>query len=394
MYKRSKRFIPAKRQRVAPRGPRSTSRALIRLDTEKLRKKALAALQKAESAFEDADRSLKNFENAELRAFERWKYLTLGPTFAELHRLMEQVQEAEYHLAMAEDEHWRTGQPLWKCFERWKAAEAERRLHPSQPPPEAGPEERSGRKGGLFDDEDDDDFFDDIFADDDIDLTDDEIREIIRETPMGDIAKQLGIDVDSMNSEELRTFFRDGPSPDTRRAGGPARKAQEKGDLRSHYRQLCRLLHPDAAGELTAEKSALWHQVQDAYAERDEVRLGNLLARVQQMIGLDVLPRTLAELKAAADHFRQARERLRVALRDAAHHPAWKFSVRSEVERNRMAHSIRYELEEESRRLKARLTYIHQLLAPRPKSAPGNRAKPQGRRRRPPRDDLNLDFLF
>ncbi len=398
MSKRSKRFVPARRKRTGAHGPRSSSRALIRLDTEKLRKKALAALKKAEQAFEEADRSLKNFETIELRAFERWKHMTLGPTFAELHRLMQEVQEAEYHLAVAEEEHWRTGQPMWKCFERWQKAEEERRLHPEQPPPEAGPEERSGRKGSPLSDEDNDeldDIFEALFDDEDeADFTDEEMREIIRETAMGDIARQMGIDVDAMDSEELREFFRDGPSPETRRAGGPAKKAQAKGDLRSHYRQLCRLLHPDAARELTAEKSALWHQVQDAYAERDEVRLGNLLARVQQMIGLDVLPRTLAELKAAADHYRRARERLRSALRDAAHHPAWMFSVRTETDRNRMATSLRYELDGQSRLLKQRLSYIRQLLAPRPKSASGNRAKPQGRRRNPPRDTLNLDFLF
>ena len=359
VYKRSKRFVPAKRQRTVAHGPRSSSRALIRLDTEKLRKKALAALKKAEQGFQEADRSRKNFEAIELRAFERWKHLTLGPAFAELHRLMEELQEVEYHLAMAEEEHWRTGQPLWKCFERWKAAEAERRLHPEQPPPVFGPE--------IDDDDDEDDIFGIFdFDEDDDDFADEEMR-----GPRGG----------------------DRP-PALHRTDGPPGKTQAKGDLRSHYRQLCRLLHPDAAGELTAEKCALWHQVQDAYAERDEVRLGNLLARVQQMIGLDVLPRTLAELKSAADHYRRARERLRSALRDATHHPAWMFSLRNETDRNRMANALRYDIGEQSRLLQQRLQYIRQLLTPRPQSAAGNRAKPGGRGRARRSNDPGLDFLF
>jgi hypothetical protein len=320
--------------------PPSKSRALIRLDTAKLRTKAFAALRKAEQAFEEADRTLKEFERVELRAFERWKHLSLGPTLTELHRVLDEVNEAEFHLARAEEEQWRTGLPLWKAFERWKREEETRRLHP-EPPPEAT-------------------------AEDDPDLSDEELRRIFDESPLSDLVDELGLDLDDLSAEELKDILEGNPPPRPHgKTPRPDLKPRKNDTLRQHYRQLCRLLHPDSAGELTEEQRATWHQVQEAYAHGDAVRLETILARVQQAAGHALHPRTLAELKDAAHHFRQARERLRSLIAEARRHPAWNFSARGEPERKRLEREFRREIECDCANLRRRLAEIRAALRPR-----------------------------
>jgi hypothetical protein len=86
------------------REPRVTERGLVPLDTHKLREQAIKACARAAKAFEKDDRALKDFEQRDIPAFERWKARTIGPLVTEFQRLDTELREAEFLRNIAMDE--------------------------------------------------------------------------------------------------------------------------------------------------------------------------------------------------------------------------------------------------------------------------------------------------
>lgn len=312
---------------------------LVPLNGAKIRAQALKALKRAEESFNAADQLLKEFETHDVRAFERWKYERLGPLFADQARVGQALNEAEYHMAMAEEESWRTGQPLWRAFQSWQEKEERRRLHPEPPEPEPTADDPAANFEAF--------------------------KRAFRDSPLGAMAEELGVDLDDLPFEDLREEFE---SPRQRRPGHPLpAKPQIKPDVRALYRQLCRLLHPDAAGDLSPERREIWHQVQEAYAARDATRLDTLLARVEQGGGHDGFPRTVAALRAMAQHFRRAQNKLRGVMADARRHPAWQFRSRRADYLTHLERLFRRDMTEHLNRMEQRLAQIRSALQPRVK---------------------------
>ena len=310
---------------------------LVRLDTAKVRAQALAALQRAEQSFNAADQLLKEFESLDVQAFERWKYERLGPMLAELARVGQELDEADYHLAMAERESLRTGQPLWQAFQTWQRKDAQRRNRPETPDPEPAAEDRRA-------------FFD-------------ALKKAAKGSPLGDLAEALGLDTDPLPFDEDEEA--DDVPPHAGRPGSRRAKTAVKPDVRGLYRKLCRLLHPDAAGDLSPAQREIWHQVQEAYAARDTARLDTLLARVEHGAGLTKVPRTVSELRALAQHFRRAQAKLRNVLADARRHPAWQFRQRDPASRVRLEREFRRDITDDLRGMAHRLAQIRAALQPR-----------------------------
>jgi hypothetical protein len=321
---------------------------MVRLDTESIRARAHKTWRKAQKAFELDDAQLKTFERQEILAFERWKHQQLGPLLAELMQADRELDEAEYHLAMAEEERWRTGQPLWRAFMTWQQNEERRRKSP--PPLEDDCEDPKWREI---------------------------LKEELKDSPLGDLADELGIDLDDIVDEN----FEHEEPPRPRGRGAFPHRAKPAGisaSLREIYRKLCRLLHPDAAGELTVEQREIWHQVQEAYRAGDVARLDTLLARVEQGEGGHMKPRTIADILALARHYQRARQQLRSLLAQARRHPAWNFLKRTVQQREILENQLRAELDFHLFQVRQRLTRIRSLLAPRGKRRP-ERAMPYQR---------------
>jgi phosphoglycerate-specific signal transduction histidine kinase len=143
------------------------------------------------------------------------------------------------------------------------------------------------------------------------------------------------------------------------------------------YRRLCQLLHPDVGGELTPERAELWHQVQDAYAAGDAVRLDTILARVEQADGQEVRPRTIAELLDLRRHYDRARQQLRTLLHRVQKHPAWQFRQRKEASLLRLEHDATRELRAATTAMRHRLEALRRAVEPPRKAANPKRPKPR-----------------
>lgn len=341
---------------------------MLALDTRRLREKALKDCAKAAEAFEKDDRALKAFEQGDTPAFERWKHQRLGPLLAELQQLDQELMQAEALYDIALHESWAKGIPPWKALEQWRKDQERRRNDPEpEPPPDDPPDD------ARFDvpEEDDPDF-------------DEQMKEFIRNSPLGRMAEALGIDLDDLPS---------GPPPGggfhaRSRAEGPPHRAKPDASLRDLYRQLCRLLHPDAAGEMTPARRELWHQVQDAYEARDAARLDTLLARLERADGLEIRPRTVAEILGMKKHYERARQQLRALLRRARRNAAWGFLQRDEKSRAQLEREARGVLAMQLADVQHQLEEIRRTIEP-PKARP---ARPRTRKTKPVR--FGPDELF
>jgi hypothetical protein len=161
-------------------------------------------------------------------------------------------------------------------------------------------------------------------------------------------------------STEFRQEFTDGARPQ----GGEAleQDRDESGlvkKLKSFFRKIAMLLHPDLAGLVSEQELELWYQAQRAYEERDIVTLETILARCDR-VGTNC--RTLSELR---EFVRQANVRL-AALQESitslGRSPSWQFLLLNKSELQARLMIVRGELRELIRELAQDAALLEQGL--------------------------------
>jgi hypothetical protein len=145
--------------------------------------------------------------------------------------------------------------------------------------------------------------------------------------------------------------------------------------LKEMYRLLVRRLHPDIRADGDAAASALWHEVQNAYAARDLDRLETLLALSDIESNTHGEHTSLFQLRAAWTELRSAVGALRRSLRVALGDDAWAFARRGADHelRARVERSFDAELAKQARTLDYLATTIggwsSQPISPEPVAA-------------------------
>ena len=97
------------------------------------------------------------------------------------------------------------------------------------------------------------------------------------------------------------------------------------GNLKDRYRELVRRLHPDLNNKLTPNQRQLWHEVQEAYQDRDLERLEQLATMAGVLDGNPARQSTLSELKKMLRDLKQAFGELAKAIKQARNEPDWQF---------------------------------------------------------------------
>lgn len=105
------------------------------------------------------------------------------------------------------------------------------------------------------------------------------------------------------------------------------------------YRRLVRRLHPDLRADGSAAVSALWHEVQEAYAASDIARMELLLA-LSDLSGRFGVGTTLSQMRSVLAELNRSVRALEQSLVEAQREDAWNFvrigpsdNLRSSVER-------------------------------------------------------------
>ncbi len=148
--------------------------------------------------------------------------------------------------------------------------------------------------------------------------------------------------------EESEDVFPDGARESEIGAAGATGErerasTQLSGRIKTLFRKIALLLHPDMAGAVSRQELELWYQAQRAYEQEDAVALETVLARCDR-VGTNC--RTLSELR---EFVRQAGLRfltLRESIAGLEKQPSWEFLLLTPSQVKMRLKNVRRELNE------------------------------------------------
>ncbi|MEP6699193.1 MAG: J domain-containing protein [Verrucomicrobiota bacterium] len=291
--------------------------ALVPIDQEPLRRAAAADCTEAMARLEDARAGWHRFEREDKPAFARWRAREFGALLSKAREVETRIREHEALVHEVEMEMRRFFQDASSAyqrvmFRRENPAAAAERL--DQQPADAG----EGRRLSEFEQE-----------------------ALFQEW----VQKSIGTNPDKMDDDAYATSFETfkthmfrspptGPAPNHNRRAEPPRAEPEPEEsapaidarVKELYRALVRRLHPDLRADGNAAVSALWHEVQEAYAASDVARMELLLAlsdlessQVGEQTSLFQMRSVLAELQ-------RAWRALEKSVLEAQGEDAWNFA--------------------------------------------------------------------
>ncbi len=283
----------------------------MRIDSTAIREKVRRDYDKAVRSLEKARGELERFQTQDQPAYSRWFNTTFGALLTELREITQKLEAQREIVFQVESEAFMTGCSDYEAYERvmWERAH---------------PEEAAARQK------------EDSFAEDFEDF-------------LSGFAEQF---------EEMFGRMRDGdePWPDEEPCVNPAPPPQAVPPrLKGLYRTLVRLLHPDAQGQMTAQKKEWWHEVQAAYEKGDVERLQVILTLCEIEEKGSTTGTSVSLILRITREMRSSLRRLNAQLRRFRQEPAWNFSALTDycVLAERVGMSLRRELAEARRQLSA-----------------------------------------
>ncbi len=314
----------------------SSGRAIVLVDQEPLRNALRRRCQSALAVLAKRRQQLGVFEREDKPAFTRWLAREFGSQLTAARELEAQIRTKQTLLQEVENEMRRVGCDAPTAYRRlrfWRDEPAP--AHTQSPPPpddyaQLSPEEKEAIfKNWLLE----------YFG-----INPEQMEATAYKTTFGNFRVHLF--GDAASDETIFVFS--APEP-------PSRKMKET------YRVLVRRLHPDRRGEGDARASALWHEVQKAYAARDLERMETLLAFTEIEAGELGARTSLFQMGAVRRELQQTWRALRQSLRAAAANEAWNFAARSAPETIRAR--VQQNLEQELERQRRTLEYLGRTIA-------------------------------
>lgn len=298
--------------------------AIIRLDSQSIRKKYIANFKRARTTYRKAREELDFFENEENPAFERWMFRECGQEISEIREVQRELQNKNRLLHRIQVASSLTG---------LDPAEAYRRILNGE-----NPDERRDMYNEAYDD-----------ADEDWDEEDTEGAEF--EDEFDDFFNAFN---DFLNTlcglEEDEDGEKDEEEQNRRRR------------VKDIYRDICRRLHPDAEGSNTDEELHIWYEVQEAYEDEDLDRLETLRAKTDIARGGVGKNMPVSDIQRLTDELRSARNSVRSLIRRARQAEGWGFFKRSQEELEEQAEIIRHDFRREKNFIKDDLDFVERRL--------------------------------
>jgi hypothetical protein len=327
-----------------------SSGPLILLDQEPLRSRVAADCARAISRLNHARAGWHHFERKDKPAFIRWRAREFGALISRAREVEVQSNDLQTLIREVEMEMRRGFHDAYSAYARVTARRAD--------PGSRSAEEKSGtsRSDGISSRK----------------LSEFEQEALFQEW----VKRSLGTNPDKMDDEAYSSsfeafklhMFRHSPEETSRTRkqendGDLADASEDEGEgeeLRSNtdarvkefYRRLVRRLHPDLRADGSADVSALWHEVQEAYAANDIARMEILLA-VSDIESRRVHDQTFSQMQIVLMELRRAQLALEKSLLEAEREEAWDFArVGPSPElRERVENQLKFELAGRERRL-------------------------------------------
>jgi hypothetical protein len=288
------------------------SREVVWIDQVPLRRSAMAKCRAMMAQLNEAQRQWHHFERKDKPAFVRWRAREFGALLSVTRQVEEKIQQAGALIHEVEQELLRHLQTPQSAYARVMF----RRQNPGRAAPE--PERRS--IGTRL-------------------LTAFEQEALFEEW----VRKFLGTNPDKMDDaayESSFALFKSHMFSQTARLQ-PEQQRERREDvveeeaeaertvderIKILYRRLARQLHPDSRADGSADVSALWHEVQEAYAATDVARMELLLALSH--IQSDELggETSLGEVLLIEEELGRSVRALAKSVREAEKEDAWDFA--------------------------------------------------------------------
>ena len=338
MRRHNNQYTHAKRP--VRRAVNSDCVALVLADGSLRRKKERAKYQRVATQLERDTHKLKVFEEHDAPQFAQWMEQEFAELLLPLRQAMVRLAELEQLEHQVRTLASLRRMPLWRAYQEVEAARSagtidqlfgigDENAGEAEPDPFRDP-------GGRDEDTDEDAAAYQAF------------RDFARE--------MFGIEFDDDDADDAHsTHTHDDHSKWSSRQSTHTRPAEREGDayLKGLYRQLVRVLHPDAGAAMTPERQRQWSEVQDAYSWGDVHRLmrlhdeicgGDTTAGVKLDFGVMPIGDIIALRKPIDQRLRQVRAR----LREAKSQPCWGFGV-AVKEQGRKLSALRSSLQRELR---------------------------------------------
>lgn len=320
---------------------------LILIDGNPLRKAAGAECSAAMGRLEERRAAWHRFDREDKPAFVRWRAREFGPLLSELRDVEVQIRDRELLVHEVEMEMRRGFYDAHTAFQRVMVRRQNPAAVEEEPPPPPRP--RAGQERSL---------------------SEFEKEALFQEW----VLKSMGTNPDKLDDEAYTTtfeafkshMFRSRP-PEPPRTDNFRRAEQERREPREQepeptptdarvkelYRLLVRRLHPDLRADGNAAASALWHEVQEAYAATDIAHLEILLALSDLESDQFSEGTSVSQMRAVFAELERALFALDDSLRQARDDDAWDFARSGAVPglRERVAREFQANLRMRSERL-------------------------------------------
>ncbi|MDQ6860875.1 MAG: J domain-containing protein [Verrucomicrobiota bacterium] len=295
------------------------------------------------------------FQREDKPAFARWRAREFGALLSELRDVEVQIREQEALVYEVEMEMRRGFYDPHSALERVRV----RRGNPAAAPPKPEPPRRDAGTERVLSEFEQEALFQDW------------------------VQKFIGTDPDKLDDEAYETtfeafkthMFRSRPAeppPRVRNVADFVRehapRAEEEAAptpvdarVKELYRLLVRRLHPDLRADGNAAASALWHEVQEAYAATDIAQLEILLALSDIEADPFSEQTSLAQMRALVIEMERALFALEDSLRQARDEDAWDFARAGAV--GGLHAQVERELRATLRMRSERLAILRQTIA-------------------------------
>ena len=327
-------------------------RRIVAVEQESLRETAATECGTAKARLERARMSWHHFERKDKPAFVRWRAREFGALLSKAREVEEQIRDAQAVVHEVEMEMRRGFQDAHSAYQRVMF----RRENPAAAIEEEEVEAPREARGASRK------------------LSDFEKEALFQEW----VQRSLGTNPDKMDDDAYSTtfeafkshMFRGAPEepslPKINRAGGKKRVALESEDeeageeeakvdvrVKELYRVLVRRLHPDLREDSGAAVSALWHEVQEAYASGDVAHMEILLALIDIESNNMGAQTSVGQMRAVLAELERALGALEKSLLEAEGEDAWNFaqSGANEDLRLRVERQLKSDLASRSMRL-------------------------------------------
>jgi hypothetical protein len=372
---------PGAKQRKSAAPPRNRTAAveIILIDQEPLRRTIAAECTAAMDRLDSVRSSWHRFERKDRPAFVRWRAREFGAILSEARGLEEQIRDAQALVREVEMEMRRLFQSPQSAYQRIMF----RRENPGVETEDQRTSSESGRAGAAR-----------------------KVSEFEQEALFQEwVQKFLGTNPDKMDDDAYTTTFEvfkshmfktpreETPLPGARLGKAKVKEKGQKekddqdqehdqdqdgetmvdGRVKELYRRLVRRLHPDLRADGSAHVSALWHEVQEAYAASDVPRMEILLA-LSNLRGSDLDEETsVSQMSAVLAELNRSLRALEKSLLEAEEEDAWDFARNgpNEYLRIRVERGLKFDLTTRRRYLDAlEKTIADWARGSRPKQSP------------------------